>query len=92
MTVRIDGLTRTVPAGGTVALHPGESITLVPYCYHKFWAAKSRVLAGEVSIVNDDEADNRFYEPVGRFPEIKEDEPPTYLMVRDYDRYCSLDG
>ena len=87
VTVRIDGIERTVKAGGTVVLSPGESITLVPYCYHKFWAAESRVLAGEVSIVNDDDADNRFYEPVGRFPEIEENEPPLYLMVKDYERY-----
>ena len=87
VTVRIDGIERTVKAGGTVVLSPGESITLVPYCYHKFWAAESRVLAGEVSIVNDDDADNRFFEPVGRFPEIEENEPPLYLMVKDYERY-----
>ncbi|MBN1641963.1 MAG: D-lyxose/D-mannose family sugar isomerase [Anaerolineae bacterium] len=91
VTVRIDGLARTVPAGGRLLLTPGESIRLVPYCYHTFWASEQRVLVGEVSVVNDDDADNRFYEPLGRFPEIEEDEPPLHLMVGDYEAYCRLD-
>jgi hypothetical protein len=88
--VSIDGVTRTVPAGATVVLKPGESITLPPYCYHKFWGAESRVLVGEVSLVNDDNRDNRFYEPVGRFPEIEEDQPSLHLLVNDYDTYYPL--
>jgi D-lyxose ketol-isomerase len=87
VTVYTDGVARRVEAGGTITLSPGESITLVPYCYHAFWAVGSPVLAGEVSLVNDDNSDNRFYEQVGRFPEIEEDEPPLYLMVNDYDKY-----
>ncbi len=87
VTVSIDGVRRVVKAGDTVALSPGESITLSSRLYHKFWAAESRVLIGEVSLVNDDNTDNRFYEPVGRFPEIEEDEPPMYLLVKDYPRY-----
>ncbi len=87
VTVSMDGLRRTVPAGSTVTLGPGESITLPAHLYHKFWGAESRVLVGEVSLVNDDNADNRFLEPVGRFPEIEEDEPPLYLLTKDYPRY-----
>jgi D-lyxose ketol-isomerase len=87
VTISTDGVVRTVPAGGTVTLGPGESITLPPYCYHAFWGAESRVLVGEVSTVNDDSADNRFYEPVGRFPAIEEDEAPLYLLVNDYVQY-----
>ena len=87
VSVSIDGITRTVEPGGTVTLRPGESITLSPYCYHAFWATESRVLAGEVSLVNDDSTDNRFYEPVGRFPAIVEDEPPLHLLVNDYEAY-----
>ncbi|MCC6169891.1 MAG: D-lyxose/D-mannose family sugar isomerase [Caldilineaceae bacterium] len=89
VTVSTDGVVRTVPAGGVIALVPGESITLPPYCYHKFWGAEARVLVGEVSTVNDDSADNRFFEAVGRFPQIEEDEAPAYLLVGDYDRYYS---
>ncbi len=85
--VSIDGVRRVVPAGGTVVLGPGESITLAPYCYHAFWGTGGRVLVGEVSLVNDDATDNRFYEPIGRFPAIEEDEPPLHLLVNDYERY-----
>lgn len=87
VTVNMDGVKRTFKAGDIVLLQPGESITLVPYCYHKFWAEEDRVLIGEVSTVNDDDADNCFYEKVGRFPEIEEDEPPLYLLVNDYEKY-----
>ena len=42
---------------------------------------------GEVSAVNDDATDNRFYDPVGRFPEIEEDESPLHLLASDYNNY-----
>jgi D-lyxose ketol-isomerase len=87
VVVSMDGVRRTVKAGDTVILNPGESITLPTHCYHRFWGVESRVLVGEVSVVNDDEADNRFYEPIGRFPGIEEDEPPLYLLINDYPRY-----
>ena len=84
--VSIDGIQRTVKAGGIIQLEPGESISLVQRLYHKFWGER-RVLVGEVSLVNDDYRDNRFYEPVGRFPDIEEDVPPLYLLCNDYDQY-----
>jgi len=87
VTVRIDGVERVVRAGDTVFLSPGESITLPTRMYHKFWGVESRVLAGEVSLVNDDARDNRFYEPMPRFSEIDEDVPPLHLLVQDYARY-----
>jgi D-lyxose ketol-isomerase len=40
-----------------------------------------------VSLVNDDQHDHRFYDPVGRFPDIEEDVPPLYLLSNDYSRY-----
>lgn len=87
VVISIDSVRHTVKAGGSVVLRPGESITLPPYCYHAFWGEGSRVLAGEVSMVNDDARDNRFNPPIGRFPQIEEDEPPLYLLVNDYPRY-----
>ena len=42
------------------------------------------VLIGEVSQCNDDNADNRFEPPVGRFPAIEEDEPPYRLLCNEY--------
>jgi D-lyxose ketol-isomerase len=87
VVVSTDGVRRVVRAGGSVVLDPGESITLPTRLYHKFWGTKERVLVGEVSMVNDDNADNRFYESVGRFPEIEEDEVPLYLLTTDYARH-----
>lgn len=87
VAVSTDGVVRTLPAGGVVSLSPGESITLPAGLYHKFWGAEGRVLVGEVSLVNDDNTDNRFLDPVGRFPSIEEDEPPLHLLVKDYGRY-----
>lgn len=87
--VSIDGRERTVPPGGTVILEPGESICLYQRLYHRFCAEKGKgtVLAGEVSMTNDDNADNRFHEAIGRFPGIEEDEPPVHLLVSDYGNY-----
>ena len=84
VTLSLDGVQRTAPAGATFELAPGESITLQPGCYHKLSAPRGRVLLGEVSSINDDHKDNRFHEPIGRFPEIDEDEPPYRLLVGDY--------
>ncbi|EJS87388.1 hypothetical protein AAUPMB_14130, partial [Pasteurella multocida subsp. multocida str. Anand1_buffalo] len=33
---------------------------LTPFLYHSFWAEDGVVLAGEVSMANDDLTDNRF--------------------------------
>ncbi len=82
--VLCDGVRRVVPAGGTIRLMPGESVTLEPRCWHHFWFEGGRVLMGEVSLVNDDQNDNFFLEPVGRFPAIEEDEPMLYPLVGDY--------
>ena len=86
VTVYIDGHTEVVPAGTKIRLTPGESITLPQRQYHAFWAEKGfgKVLIGEVSMVNDDNVDNRFYETQGRFPTIEEDEAPLYLLCNEY--------
>jgi len=84
--VSVDGRKLTLSAGSIIRLTPGESITLQPNLYHKFWgeAGKGKIVVGEVSKVNDDRVDNRFYDPVGRFPEIEEDETPLYLLYNEY--------
>ena len=83
VSVSIDGVRRTLAAGGVVSLAPGESICLTRGLYHRFWG-EGKVLVGEVSQVNDDFSDTRFYEAVGRFPRIDEDEAPWRLLVSDY--------
>lgn len=89
LDVKIDGIVRTVEPGGKVVLTPGESICLKPGMYHRFYGqkGKGRVMMGEVSSVNDDKLDNRFYEPTGRFPEIEEDEEALHLLAIDYAKY-----
>lgn len=84
--VNSDGRSYYVPAGTGVLLHPGESITLWPHQYHDFDVAEGTgdVLIGEVSMCNDDNTDNRFYENVGRFPAIEEDEAPYRLLCNEY--------
>jgi len=87
--VNCDGIWRELAAGSIVRLQPGESITLTPRLYHRFWAEGGRVLMGEVSSVNDDLVDNRFYEMIGtgRFSDIDEDETPVYLLCTEYVRF-----
>ena len=85
--ITTDGVHRTLPPGGSITLTPGESITMPTYCYHKFWGAGGKVLVGEVSAVNDDDTDNRFLDPLPRYAQIEEDEPPVYLLCTDYPDY-----
>lgn len=86
VTVMTDGIPRTVAAGEPLRITPGESITLTTGLYHRFYGevGKGRIMVGEVSKTNDDTADNRFYDAVGRFPAIEEDEEPWRLLVSDY--------
>ena len=83
-TVKIDGVEQTFNAGDIVRLLPGESICFEPYIYHKFWAEGGPALIGEVSTVNDDSNDNRFYESLGRYPEIIEDESSRFCLCNEY--------
>lgn len=87
VVVSVDGTERRLPAGLILELQPGESACMAPYTYHRLEAVGGRVMVGEVSLVNDDNTDNRFLEPVGRFPEIEEDAAPRFLMRDDYERY-----
>lgn len=86
VTVNCDGREYTVAPGTQIRLCPGESITIYPYMYHDFEVEEGSgaVLLGEVSMLNDDNTDNRFYENIGRFPEIEEDEVPYRLLCSEY--------
>ncbi len=79
-----DGIRREFSPGEKLKFAPGESVTLMPGDWHAFWGEGGDVLIGEVSTVNDDETDNIFREPIGRFAKIEEDEQPTHLLVSDY--------
>lgn len=83
-TVWCDGIRRNFVPGEKLALAPGESVTLRPGDWHAFWGEGGDVLIGEVSTVNDDETDNVFRDPIGRFATIEEDVAPNRLLVSDY--------
>ena len=82
-----DGEARAFAAGEKLRLAPGQSVTLRPGDWHAFWGEGGDVLIGEVSTVNDDETDNIFRDPIGRFATIEEDVDPIHLLVSDYRRW-----
>jgi len=84
-----DGIRRDYGPGEKLRLAPGESVTLMPGDWHAFWGEGGDVLIGEVSTVNDDETDNIFREPIGRFSEIEEDVAPKHLLVSDYRKWLA---
>ncbi|HVW68635.1 MAG TPA: D-lyxose/D-mannose family sugar isomerase [Steroidobacteraceae bacterium] len=84
--ISLDGVRHQVAAGHAFRLRPGTSITLTPCIYHEFWAepGSGTAIVGEVSSVNDDDLDNSFLQPVGRFPAIDEDVAPTHKLCTEY--------
>lgn len=84
--VSLDGERHTLPAGGELRLLPGQSVTLTQGLYHRFWGEEGHgpVLVTEVSMCNDDNKDNNFYDQVGRFPEIVEDAEPIRYLCNEY--------
>ncbi len=86
VVVSMDGVQHTLSAGTEVRLEPGQSITLTPGLFHRFWGeeGKGTVIVREVSMCNDDSNDNCFYDPAGRFPVIEEDEAPLHLLCNEY--------
>lgn len=88
-TVWCDGIRVDYTPGQKLQLAPGESVTLRPGDWHAFWGDGGDVLIGEVSTVNDDETDNIFRDPLGRFAKIEEDVDPTHLLVSDYRTWLS---
>ncbi|AIR64808.1 D-lyxose/D-mannose family sugar isomerase [Cedecea neteri] len=89
ITVVIDGCRQTHAAGSQLRLSPGESISLVPEMYHSFWGEPGYgdVLVGEVSMVNDDDHDNRFLKPLERFSTLTEDIAPALLLCHEYRQF-----
>ncbi|NDP19985.1 MAG: D-lyxose/D-mannose family sugar isomerase [Paludibacter sp.] len=86
-TVKMDGIVKELAPGEIIQLHPGQSVCMESGVYHRFYGLGKPVLVGEVSTVNDDTNDNFFYEEVGRFPQIEEDEAPLFLLSSEYSAY-----
>lgn len=87
--VTTDGVIRKQAAGDILELHPGESVTLMAGTWHSFTGKGGDVLVGEVSTVNDDNTDNYFQDPLGRFADIEEDVEPLHLLVSDYQKWLN---
>lgn len=87
-----DGRAVDYAPGQKLKLAPGENVTLRPGDWHAFWGEGGDVLIGEVSTVNDDETDNIFREPIGRFANVEEDEAPTHWLVSDYPALSGRSG
>lgn len=83
-----DGIKCIAKAGEEVIITRGNSIRLIPYVNHTFGAkaGSGPLIAGEVSKVNDDNADNYFAEKTARFTAIEEDEPILYPLCNEYDK------
>lgn len=81
-----DGIEHVLKPGGKAVLTPGQSITLTPGLYHTFYAQSGHgtALIGEVSSVNDDATDNRFHQPLPRFPGIENDAAALHLLCNEY--------
>lgn len=90
--VTVDGKKVVVPAGGKIILKPGQSVTLLPYQYHMWQGVPGTgdVMLFEVSTSNDDNVDNRFYEPQDRIPTVEEDDEIKYLIFSDYKNYVKF--
>ena len=82
INILVDGVKVEVLPHEPLILKRGQSVTVERNIYHKFYAVKGTgmVMAGEVSQVNDDNNDNYFLEPVGRFTKIEEDEEPIHPL------------
>ena len=82
----MDGVKQIFKPGEKIEVAPGNSITLEPFNYHKFYAKSGEgvLIVGEVSKVNDDTCDNVFLVKSERFCGVEEDEPKKYILVNEY--------
>lgn len=82
----MDCIKYTVKPGEPVYVMPGNSITIEPYVFHKFYPQKDKgfLIVGEVSKVNDDNCDNIFLVKSQRYCEIEEDEKKIYPLCNEY--------
>ena len=84
--VYMDAIEYTVKPGEKIEVMPGNSITIEPFVYHRFYAKKDNgmLIAGEVSRVNDDTCDNVFLVSSERFCGIDEDVDKKYVLANEY--------
>lgn len=83
--VKVDGILHRVKPAQKLVLEPGQSIEFPPRMWHKFYGktGDAKVVAGEVSSLNDDAKDNCFLQSATRTP-IEEDVPAKYPLLSEY--------
>jgi D-lyxose ketol-isomerase len=83
---QVDGVTKKLKAGEDLILDPGESVELPPRLCHQFSALPEdgKVLAGEISSLNDDGTDNCFLGRSVAMKPIEEDEAIKFPLSKDY--------
>ena len=88
VTIMVDGTRRGLAPGAPLRLEPGQSATITRDLWHRFYgeAGTGTVFVGEVSQVNDDLTDNYFFEKIGRFAGIDEDEPKLFPLWNELSR------
>ncbi len=81
-----DGEYYDAAPGEIIEITTGNSITLLPGVYHRFFAkvGAGDLIIGEVSKINDDNTDNVFAVVRNRFCNVIEDEPKYRLLVNEY--------
>ncbi len=81
-----DGELYEAAPGEIIEISTGNSITLEPGVFHRFFAktGSGDLLIGEVSKINDDNIDNVFAVESDRFCGVEEDEPKYRLLVNEY--------
>jgi D-lyxose ketol-isomerase len=86
LKVQVDGQRIELEKKGMLRLYPGQSVCIPPRTIHQFWGEPGSgiTISSEVSSVCDDLQDNYFLEPMSRFPELDEDEPPRYCLCHEY--------
>lgn len=87
VTLYRDGERYEAKAGEILNITTGNSLTLPPFVYHRFFVktGSGDTVIGEVSKINDDNIDNIFANDSGnRFCEVIEDEPIYRLLVNEY--------
>ena len=83
-----DGVRVPFEAGQVLEIPHGQSVTIVPRLYHRFWAKEDGavLVGGEISTISVPRTDNKFTAGGRRFVPIEEDVEPTYLLNVDYDK------
>lgn len=84
--VYCDGVRHAFAAGEILQIPHGQSVTIVPRLYHRFWAKEDAgvLVGGEISTISVPRTDNHFGGDARRFVPIEEDVEPTHLLNIDY--------